>query len=124
NTHEMLTIDNERMRSQVAWLTEENDRLKAELAEQKRRHNQFVIDMGTTCYACPDCGHARTARECVWCDREQLRERLKLYDWLVQNRFDLRINGTGCYVVNREGTPLGPQGDSPEDAIRKAQNCW
>lgn len=39
-----------------------------------RRLRQFVRDSGTTCYPCETCGHARTTRECLWCERDRLRE--------------------------------------------------
>jgi len=38
------------------------------LWEERECHAQFVNDMGTTCWECPECGHAISGRGCVWCE--------------------------------------------------------
>src|SRR5690554_2209475 len=41
--------------------------------EEIARLRRFVTDQSKTCYSCESCGHARTTRECLWCEVNELR---------------------------------------------------
>ena len=41
-----------------------------------QRLSRFVGDLGTTCWSCETCGHARNSLGCVWCDRDVARDEI------------------------------------------------
>ena len=67
----------------------------AQLREENQRLHRFVIDSGTTCYACETCGRARTTRECVWCERDKLRRDAQVSHDLASRFRPIPAGGSG-----------------------------
>lgn len=111
------------LREENLRLIAENVTLKQMISDERRLHKEFVLSMSMTTHTCDVCGRERTTKNCDHCELLALRERAKLWEWLVEMRCNVELNSTipaeRWSVLDVDGDVIGT-GPTPDDAIRNA----